>query len=114
MVSPSGAHDGLKTQLEEQIIDINQKAWDIERGKDSVREPLTADPKVIRKDDYSVEYFDQNHGLMNREADEDLHNQILNELVLANDMAHQNRINQQAIDARMREIMMEHKRNQSN
>lgn len=30
---------------------------------------------------------------MNREADEDLHNQILNELVLANDMAHQNRIN---------------------
>jgi len=31
---------------------------------------------------------------MKSQDDEDLHNQILNELVLANDMAHQNRINQ--------------------
>ena len=58
MVSPSGARDGLKTQLEEQIIESNQKAWDLEKGKDSGREPLTADAKRVGKDEYSVEYAD--------------------------------------------------------
>lgn len=87
LISPIGDRDGLKTQLEENIVEANQKAWDMEKGRESAREPLTADPRIVHKEEYSVDYYDQAHGLMKREADDDLHNQILNELVLANDMA---------------------------
>lgn len=58
MLSPSGTRDGLKTQLEEQIIESNQKAWDLEKGKNSGGKTLTADAKRVGKDEYSVEYAD--------------------------------------------------------
>lgn len=58
MISPIADRDGLKTQLEEQIIDANQKAWDMEKGRESAREPRTADPKFVHKDEYSVDYYD--------------------------------------------------------
>jgi hypothetical protein len=51
--------------------------------------------------EFDVDYVDNNQRLLEHEADDDLHHQILNELVLANDMASQNRIRQTDIDARM-------------
>ena len=57
--------------------------------------------------EWEVDYLDKKYGLQ-KKPDDDLHNQILNELVLANDMAHQSRINQEAIDARMRDMMKQH------
>lgn len=61
--------------------------------------------------EWEVDYLDKKYGLQ-KKPDDDLHNQILNELVLANDMAHQSRINQDAIDARMREMMRQNQQRQ--
>ena len=94
----------IGTQTKSQEKDINaiekiRKAWDEGKeqddGADSSRMPLKDQKK---NEEFSVDYYDKDHGLMQREADDDLHNQILNELILANDMAHKNRINQESID----------------
>jgi len=76
---------------------------DLEKQDDVpiVKEEAETEKHDDRPVHFDVDYVDNNQRLLEHEADNDLHNQILNELVLANDMASNNRIRQADIDARM-------------
>lgn len=94
-----GALDNVKTQMDDNDgRDLEKGNFDVPVAVKQMRD------QSVQYEDFSVDYYDANHGL-NKHGDDDLHNQILNELVLANDMAHKSKINQDAIDARMRDLM---------